>query len=351
MLVYSSLILWCLITSYLMDHCKRNINKFTRKTIELMPMLAIFIVSGIRYNVGTDYAGTYTMLYLDLISGQELNIELFPRLIYKFIYKFDLINQWFFIITSFIFAFFSNKAIIQQSSNKCLSYFILICGNLLFIFFNQTRQFLGIIVFYWSLIFLFKDNSIKYYISNICATLFHTSCIIFIPLSFVIKRIYKLKVKLLIIVFVYFFGELIIPKFLGGWLETRYAHYFANMDQYVYININLSMIVNALLFISYELIRFKRDIKDNRDIIYGNLHFIGLIISVFCSSIPNLIRIFNAFRFIEFLSVPHLLTHVNKKYKKLLTYSVYAFYLIYFVILIGINNSQEVLPYQVFFGK
>ena len=378
MVVYLALIIWCVCTGYLSQHTKVH-SRSAKKILSMMPILAIFIISAIRYNVGTDYSGTYTMSYYKFVNGGTATMTLLPTLIYKTIIRLGLDLQWFFAITSFLICYFTYKSIEDQSLSKTLSYYVFICGCCLFFGFNGIRQAIGMSMFYYSLRYLGVDsekssledefkkpkrkkknnwitkniNAVKYIIINLISTGFHISGVVCVPLFFTLKKRTKLKTKIIIIVGCLLFSNLILPFIIRLINMTRYSYYITNSSMFSQNSLNVSMYINIFLFICYEyyFYRNKQHAVTDRDIVYGNIHFYGLIVTMFVTSIPLAYRFFYTFRYIEFLSFPNLISHVEKKYRALAEIALVAILFAYFILMIGRNNSRDVLPYMTIFDK
>lgn len=381
MIVYISLIIWCAFTGYLSQHTKCS--KATRKLLTLLPIIAIFIVSAIRYNVGTDYSGTYMGTYYKILSGQDATMTLIPTMIYKIIIKLGLDAQWFFVITSFLICYFLYKSIEDQSNSRWLSYYIFICGCFLFFSYNGIRQAVGMTMFYYSIRYLENGiesgqaisiqikrrrvkgflsiskskwvrknvNAIKYFLMNIISTGFHITGAVFLPMYFTLKMKLKTKTKVIITISCIVFSSAILPYVFGLINSTRYAYYIDNSDLFSQGSLNVSMYINILLLLCYEYIYYKNKDVSDRDIIYGNIHFYGLIITLFVTRIPLAYRLFYSFRYIEFLSIPNLLGHCKKKYRLIITICVVGIFFAYFILMIGRNNSHSVLPYLTIFDR
>ncbi len=73
MVVYIFMIVSCLVTQYICDHTKRY-----KKIWGLLPITVIFFISALRYNVGTDYSGTYLGSYYKILRGIDTNLEFVP---------------------------------------------------------------------------------------------------------------------------------------------------------------------------------------------------------------------------------------------------------------------------------
>lgn len=375
MLVYISLIVWCVIFGYLSQHAS-GMGRSPKKFLGFLPIVAIFLVSAIRYNVGTDYSGTYTVTYLKILAGQNATMTPIPTFIYKVMAKIGLDLQWFFVITSFLICFFIYKSINDQAKTKWLSYYIFITGCFLFFSFNGIRQAVSMAMFYYSIKYLDVElrgirikylvipkgkkkgawikkniNAIKYFVINLLAACFHITGVVFIPLFFVLKKQLKLKTKVILLAGCAVFSGILLPFIIRLINSTRYSYYITNSEMFSQGGWNTSMYINILLVLIYEYLFYKRKGITDNDIIYGNLHFYGLIVTLFVTRIPLAYRLFYSFRYIEYLSVPNLISHCGRKNKKIVTIAVTLVFFVYFILMIGRNNSHDVLPYLTIFDK
>lgn len=349
MFVYIFAILLCIIFSYLGVICKDK-----RKTFfNILPMLILFIISALRYNVGIDYSGTYTEVYYWVLDGVK-NIRMDPGFvyIYKFIIMFNLDLQWFFVISSFFINLFVYLAIERISSNKVLSWFIYICSTFYFFTMNGIRQSFVMAVFYWSLVFIKKKDVNKFLILTFILSFFHMSALIFIPVYFLANYKFKSKnIFIIILIILCFISPLILPVLIQVLSGTKYVLYFLHNNYNPLNSLNFSSLFNLLLFIVYL---YKLNFKSNDDT-YGYIfmlcHFIGVCLSIFLTSIPLVLRLFQSFRFIEFLSIPYLFDNYFKKNKFVLYVGVISFYIFYFIFHVLINNANGVLPYLTIFER
>lgn len=355
MLVYLILIAICLICGLVIDKVKINneIEKKYSKIIFSIPFLLLFLISGIRYGVGQDYFGTYVYTFERILNGcSNIRIDFGFYLINKIIILFGGSFQWVFIITSFIINYFICKSIYEQSKNKMLSLFIYICGTLYFFSMNGVRQTIALSLFYYSLKYIKDRNFTKYVFINLIALTVHNSAIIFFPLYFILNKKFSKKFKIFSLLIVFLSIPTILPIITNFLLNTKYAMYITN-DAYKPLDfINVSTILNILLYLAYEL-EIKDKDKDKYDVIYSNLHFIGIIVSIFVTRIPLAMRIFIYFRFIEFLSVPNLIDKikVKKSSKGVIRFVVVILYFFYFIHGVYIENGNNVLPYKTYFER
>lgn len=178
--------------------------------------------------------------------------------------------------------------------------------------------------------------------------LIHSSAVLFIPLYFVLNIKIRTSVKIISLIVISLSSTFIMPSIVNILLQTKHAMYLTNGAYSSLESVNLSTILNAFLFLIYE---FAID-KDTEDRIYANCHYMGVIVSLFLTSLPLAMRVFMAFRYVEFLSIPNLISKlkVTACTKKILIGLIFIFYFIYFIHGVYIKNGNDVLPYKTFFS-
>lgn len=350
MLVYGVLLLLVIYMGFILDRTSKK-NKKQKNILFFIIFFFLFIVSAIRYNVGRDYMDTYVFTY-NLVKSNALNIRIDIGffLLNKIIIIFNGSYQWVFVVTSFIINFFVCKVIVKESDNKMLSLFIYICGTFYFFSMNGIRQSISIALFYYSLYLIEKRKMFKYMFINLIGASFHASALLFLPLYFILDKDLKKKYRIIFLIILIMLVPTITQVMSNFLLKTKYYIYINNGAYNPLSTLNLSSILNIILFFTYEFFIPK---KDKKDIIYSNVHFIGIIISLFLTQIPLMLRIFVSFRYIEFLSVPNLINKlvINNFYKKVIKVLIIIFYFIYFIYGVYIMNGNTVLPYKTIFLK
>ncbi len=349
MFVYIFLLLLCTSCGFLMD--KININDIkSKKVLGFIAFFLLFAVSAIRFEVGTDYTNTYVRTYnLVLNNVKNIRCDIGFLWLNKFLALLEANVQWIFVITSLIINYFICKNINKNSKGMMLSYYIYICSMFYFFTMNGVRQSIAISLFYYSLIYIKDNSSIKYMITNSIGAFFHNSALIFLPLYYVLKREYKFLLKIIIIIITFLSSSIILPYICNFLLTTKYSLYINNGAFSPLSAFNLSSIINLILFFAYEKLIKK---KNKEDIIYSNIHFVGIIVSLFTVILPLALRIFMSFRYIEFLSVPNLLNKIKCKKitKNIILAFILIFYFCYFIYGVGVQNGNDVLPYKTIFG-
>lgn len=312
--------------------------------------LPLFIISAIRYNVGTDYFYTYVPQFEAIIQGKNATYELGFTLINKFILLFSNDYAGVFIITSFIFCFFIYKSIYEQSEDICYSIILLMVTTSYFISLNIVRQCIGIAIFLYAIKYIKQNNFIRYLICIFIAITIHTSSIIYIPIYFLCKNKINLKVQILLLIIVAIFKGFVSDIFIYIVELTKYGTYFNsqyNTGQFAIFSfiINLAILIFCYLFYSVA----KED-KEYR--IFVNIQFICVFLILFSSVIPLISRIIVDFTFCQIIFLPKIIKYIKNKYIQIITkFLILILYLIYMINTIIILGYHQVLPYQTIFSR
>lgn len=351
-MTYIILLLFCVTLAFIADRSKTD-KKNLQYNIIVFSIIAFMLslISAIRYNVGTDYSFTYVPTFNYIMQGATgIRIDIGFYLLNQIIIWLALNVQWVFIVTSFIINFLICSSIYKQINYKALGIFIYVCGTLYFFSMNGVRQTITMSIFYYSLIYVYeKRNRVKYLLLNLLGVTIHLTAVVFLPLCFFIHKRLRRRTYLFIILLLFI---LIAPitNLIGSYLlSTRYSMYLTNGAYNSLTGFNLSSVLNLLCFLGY-LFYSKKTPKNN---VYLNIHFIGLIVSLFLLRIPLALRLFMSFRYIEFLSVPNLIAdlEITKRKRTIIIAIVMIFYTIYLINGVYINNGNDVLPYRTIFGK
>lgn len=349
MLVYIIMLTISCFGCFLADKVKIKSNKIIAFIIAFLP---IFLVSAVRFEVGQDYIDTYIYTFNKVLMGAtNIRIDFGFLCLNRIIVFLGGSYQWVFIISSFIINIFICKSIFNKSNNKLLSMFIYICGTLFFFSLNGIRQTMALALFYYSLRYIETNNTKRYLLINVVGALFHASALLFLPLYFILSKRISTKIKLFIIMFIIIIMPISISLIQNFLLTTKYSMYITNGAYNPLEAINVSTVVNILLFTAYEYTFHTKKTNEKEFNIYDNIHFIGVIVSLFITQISLALRVFMYFRYIEFLSVPYIISKIGfkKRNYQIVVIIICILYFVYFLHGVYIENGNNVLPYKSIF--
>lgn len=169
--------------------------KMEKKELKvLMYILAVvpfFVVSALRYDVGTDYLKRYVYDYNRMAQGIDVeNFEVGFKLLIRFCLIFTTNPNILFVITSAIILGLIMTTIFTKSKNVILSIVIFFLGGFFFDSLNLVRQYIAMSLILFGYRFLLKDK--KYYLAYlacvIVAVTMHSTSIVALVLVFLNKK-------------------------------------------------------------------------------------------------------------------------------------------------------------------
>lgn len=329
---------------------KRTYGYILEKLSAICSFLPLFLVSAIRYNVGTDYLYRYVPGFIIIASGGKETFEVGFILINKFALLFSKDYVVLFVITSFIFCFFVYKAIYQQSEDICFSILLLLITTSFFVSMNIVRQSMSISIFLYATKYIKENNLKKYLIFILIAATFHSSALIYIPIFFVCKRSINLK-KQIFVLCVVIIAKPILGYFFNYIISlSKYSHYIGSIYDTGIFSF-WTFIINASILI-FCYIFYKRGKDDENYKIFVNIQFI-LVLLLLCSDvIPHISRIIINFTFSQIIFLPKIIKYIKISFiRKSAKIVIIICYVIYMINTIVIKGYHEVLPYQTIFSR
>lgn len=319
----------------------------------LVSFLSLWIISGLRYDVGQDYFFTYVPIFNSVKNtGTYPNVEKGYILLNKITLFFTKDYVGIFLITSFIFCFFIYLAIYQQSKKPWLSIFIFITSTLYFISMNLVRQSITIAIFFYSIKYIVDRNFKKYLFFILIASSIHQTALIFIPVYFIVN--FKISFKRFLILYVGL--EVLVPLFKGVIYNfistTKYAYYIGSIYDNSETTIVAPLISLVIVLIGYYYLNKDTNIQDRYYRVYLNIQILATLISTALGVFPLSLRIFVDFEYIQLLFIPSIVSREkNKFYKTSLLIGIILCYSFYCYYTIGILGGSKNIPYRTIFGR
>lgn len=345
MLIYNINLLIVYITSFFSRYfSSQQKNSLISKILIYISFISLFAVSALRYNVGSDYQA-----YEDLFSrieSYDLNNSAYEFgyvLLNKMIYLISDNNQSIFIITSFVILFFIVITIFRYSNKLEVSMFLFITLYFYYSSFNIVRQYISIAIMFYATRYIFDRNFKIYVLCVIIALFFHTTAIFALPLYFLSDKKLNNKMLIISIIVTCIVLVLINPIFnIITVLFPKYAYYEGGV---LFTSGSYrSIIVIGSIFFSTYLYRNKIIRKDEKNTLYINAMFIGLIVSILGIKSVLFIRIMSYFSIYSILLIPNFINSFEKKLKPLVYLLIINISYIYCYLLLS-KNDGGVLPY------
>lgn len=322
------------------------------KYFAILSFLPLFLVSALRYDVGTDYFMRYVPGFLRMESGRSETYEFGFLLLNKVILFFTNEYQWLFVITSLIFCYFIYKTIYEQSKDICLSIILLVITTHFFMSLNVVRQCMSAAIFLYAVKYIKEKNLLKYSLFIVVAVLIHNSAFIYFFIYFIVNRKVSIRIHFSIIISCILalpMVQLFIKYFI---MHTKYYYYIGGK----YDNNAFSfrtLIINSVILVLCYIVKSK---SKNKEIeyydIFTNIQLITVLMLMYSSSFPNFDRILLSFTFIQVIHLPTVINMFKNKYIRYSSkFALIIFYSIYMFNKIVVQNCNEVLPYQTIFMR
>ena len=321
-----------------------------RIAVVLFSALPMILVAALRYDVGTDYLHTYVPYFETVRDGFLENyskMEILYHLLNVAIAALGGDYVWVFAIAAILFYTMVYLQIFADSPNPLLSIFLLTGMGYVFVFFNAMRQMMGCAILLYSLRYVQRRRLLPFFICVAIATGFHISCIVFIPVYWIAKIRIRPMWAFIITAIVTVLSVVIANLVLHLIGMTKYAVYLQSIfdtgkTAYVMLAINL-------LLLAFESVFYQNNAKYR---LYYNLQLIALWTTIFSGKIVLMLRLLWVFGLPSVISLPVAMEGIeNQKNRKLIASVICVLYVLYFIITVGINNSNTVLPYQTIFSR
>lgn len=322
------------------------------KCLIVFAFSSMLLISGLRYEVGTDYR-EYVNIFTNIINsdgwGVIGKIEPIFVIISKSIGIISSNPQWMFFITSLFIIYFIFKSVLKDVELYELAIFLFIAFGFYTSSFNIVRQWMAISIILYGYVFLRYKNKKKFFCCLLVGVLCHYSAIIVLLVYPIIKRMRRNITRLCIIGFGAFFfvNSNFIIRILQNICSnvemlnkyTRYLNIKENIGGSVFV---MPMFCLLTFFLYIIIMKYKR--IHNIEI-YINI----LVIGFFFSILGQKIMIFNRLQFyfviILTIVIPKMINNLNKKEKAILYYLCLLMGSLFYIYTL-INNGGHPIPYR-----
>lgn len=322
-----------------------------RHILMFLSFLPVFLVSAFRYKVGVDYM-SYTYIFQNINEGKSAHTEIGYQLLNRLVGLYTDDAQWIYAVVAAISLGLIFYGTYRYSVKPAFSFFLFITMGYLFSSFNILRQYVAIALIYASLKWVKENRFFPYLIICLIAMTFHKTAIIMIPFFFLVQL--RLKQSYLLIMTIV--GACCIP--LRGVLTTLLVNTFYPQ----YAGTNLIAPLSAFEFLYYALVfglvlflalRYKNVFfNDKYNLILFNSAFFSFLIYLCLSFVPEINRIAVYLEFPVILLIPRVFAcEKNKKVKRFYYAFAVCFFLLFFLVSIGVMGRYNVLPYSTVFSK
>lgn len=301
--------------------------------IEILLLLLFFsIISGIRYDVGTDH-----LAYMDAYNTvKELDYEFIFNKLTLALRENGFHYSFYFFVCAFIQIFLLYYTLKNDKYLYPFLPFILICGPCYLSWMNGIRQDIASCVFFYATIFIYNKKIVPYLLLCLLAIGFHSSALLLIPLYWILKEnhdfFYNKKFQYGMILFAAYVAltkadylEQITPIVESFLLVSgeAYSSYSLNSLEYFAerttagnsMAFRMQIIVD-LIIIAYSN-KLKQEFKNTPIKLFYQLYFLGTFMETLFVNNLLLCRPFRYFRLYKLVMTAYLFCylfrHLTKK--------------------------------------
>lgn len=331
------------------------------KTLFVFLIFYLIIHDGMRWEIGTDWKNYNEYFNNCLNSGSNtMSFSIGYVIINVLVRTISDSYTLFLFVHAFIVYGLLAYSIYRLSPKPIFS--LLLYYGMMLPYLGMNRQIIALVICLFSLLFLLKEEKKKFILGVIIASLFHTSCLLFLVALFLRKEIKTnyLIISLTTVIVLALFG-------LVNKLPLNIIYIFASDDPMSTINkigfyaennfldTNIIFTVLAIfkrliwLIITFFIIRYTK-LKNNKLILFFNLYFFGsLVYILFNNTILQIIvaRGLIYFNIFEIFVISYiLLLNRNILFRTIIisTLTVYS----YIGVLKGFNFYKEDLGEDIF---
>ena len=265
------------------------------------------------------------------------NFEILFKVLTKVISSITLDKHIYLVIISFLSTVPISIVIYKKSKNPILSLLLFLSFGFYNFNFSGLRQAIAFAIVFYSFLFIIDRKLIKFIISIVIASLFHSSALVFIPAYFLFDfKITKFKIILMIFidVFIYIF-KVPIFGFINSFFYEEYGMVLS--DSYLWMIMCLSILMICLLF-------YKKISSDNKSILY-NLVIIGTAIMLLSPIANNILRVANYYFMFIILLIPEVISYIKSNKNGLLVNLMTIIFSISLYIYLLLVDSYSIVPY------
>lgn len=315
--------------------------------------LSFFLVSAIRYDVGTDYLLRYAPDYIKMGQGIDVNnLEIGYKVLVWICLLITKDYAIIFAVTSAIIIGLTFYIIYKESPYPALSVLIYFGAGFFFHSLNLMRQYLAISVLLFSYRYLIDKKYIEFAICVVIACLFHSiSAVFVIAILLCDREVFDLKRTIIISILLFVFGKYIWNFVIDLIVNnTRFAVYIGSKFDKSKLRI-YDIIFNAILYIIiYYLYKHTKN-TGRKEKFFLNMQACSLFFMILASTMYLLFRFSFFFGIFNIISIPYFLKKSDIETKKKIIV------LVILIITLGgyitktniIGNADEVKPYKTIF--
>ncbi|NLB64830.1 MAG: EpsG family protein [Fibrobacter sp.] len=307
----------------------------------------LFIISAIRFNVGTDYIVYQNHAKNILALPFKEAVKEFEFFFIVLVHASNYLTnsmQFFYVIIAFVMLFFLHKGLVYHNKKIAIPIFLLFLTTTYFMSLNIMRQMTSFAIGLYSIKHIEHEKTKNFYALILFAFLWHKSAILFFFFPFLRKKDITKHAFLGIALFASL--NQIINKFVFNFLVSRglpLSYYFKLQEEHTSLFL---IAISAFIFFTGHFLTKE---KTRNGILYLNINYLILILSIFTNGVPGGHRLVYVLWPFYIVICPYIINNSILKQKHVLTliYTI-VFFSFFYKNQILANNS-EVLPYRTIF--
>ena len=327
-------------------------NRYEKKWLFVIPFIPLYLLSALRYGIGTDYFHTYYPTFQKILSGSQTDngFEYGFYYINKFVAVYSSDVTWVLAICALFFFVFVGISIYQQSDDPVFSIALLFGTGLFQYSLNGVRQAIVIAIWFYCLRYIEEKRFVPFLIFVITSTLFHYSALILIPLYFLFQKRFKPSHIIVVVVGAFAFTT-VLKKFIlyiAGF--TRYINKFSGSSlldgDFAWSEFIISVLLLVYLLVLYK--KLKCSWKYNFLLLSTAL---GVVCSILTREIYIIARVSLFFRYLPVLYLPSTLKVFKRESKIIVKWGFIALFFAYMWYMTGYLGKGDSVPYQSVFDR
>lgn len=331
----------------------RGMQEYRRnfRVCAVLSFLPFFIVSAIRFEVGTDWS-IYDRYFYAINEGTDQFKEWIFNLLNKAVYVFSNDSQLFFAVTAALSLIFVFLAIYKHSVYIPFSILLFFVSTIYFNSMNQMRQGLAMGIFLFAFRYIEKRDWKKYFLWILIGAGIHLSALLFLPLYFIYGWKAELKKHLILFGAILVFMPVLKVVLIKIVSLTPYAWYFESLFKQNDFLL-AGFLISFLILVLHEYYNNVSDSEEDTSYSFMvNMQWLSTVVLLCTGFIPQVSRISSAFEVISLLSVPKMVLREKNRNRRIVVYCIvtllFVVRLIYYVYICGFFH---VIPYKTFFSR
>ena len=331
------------------------------KVVLFIVIISLFVLSSIRYDIGTDYQTYFTFFELvkpfsfnSIFSSQHDYFEplfQYTSSILKHFFKNPIYHFSFWAFVTLLFFWVGIK---RESNHYIMSLFILYCNFYVNYTFNGIRQGIVMAIFIYSIRYIINRDLMKVLFVSLVSSLIHSTGILILFSYFISFIRFRNRLTLILILTASIITwQTGLGEKIFTFIALRFQDFIPNLGWYAKIFLydhNFGQALQRVLLLVPLLYYYPLLSKDSKFSKLFSIYFFGVIIYFMFGFFGLFIaRINMFFRILEIILIPILYQRIQNKNQKII---VQVFIMIWcFVILSWVYSKEAYYPFKTIFGS